>query len=156
MRKVVLILVLLPLTPAFALAQSASDSWDNLKQLQPGQKVEVVDAKMKTLKGTFIAFSDDSISLRDGKTEQSVVRADVVRISVRDASHRTRNILLGIGIGAGAGIAVGFGIDEGVRHVSGEGGSYLYAPVLAAAGAGLGALAGGLPAGTRTIYRAHK
>ncbi len=149
--------VFLVLFPSFALAQSAQDSWDNLKQLQPGQRIEVVDSSMKSLKGEFVSVSDDAISLRVGKkNEQGVPRAEVIRVSVRDTSHRTRNMLIGMGVGAGAGLAAGYGIDQGVRHIGGEGGSYLYMPVLAAAGGSLGALVGGLPAGTRTIYRVKK
>lgn len=146
----------LVLLPTFTLAQSTQDSWDNLKQLVPGQKIEVVASSMKTLKGEFTSVSDEAISFRVGKAEQALPRAEVIRVSVRDTSHRTRNMLIGMGVGAGAGLLAGYGIDEGVRHVSGEGGSYLYMPVLAAAGGGLGALAGGLPAGSRTIYRVKK
>jgi hypothetical protein len=156
MNRTILSISLLLLLPALSLAQSGTDSWGNLKQLQPGQKIEVVDSSMKSFKGKFLSVTDEAISLRAGKGEQSVERAKVVRVSVRDTSHRKRNMLIGLGIGAGAGLGAGFGIDEGVRHVSGEGGSYLFAPVLAAAGGAAGALAGGLPAGSRTIYRAKK
>ncbi len=156
MKRVIETLLILLLVPGFGWAKSAQNNWDDLKQLTPGQKIEVVDSKMKTLKGTFVSVSDEAISLQVGKSEESVTRANVVRVSVRDTSHRTRNMLLLAGVGAGAGLGAGFGIDEGVRHVSGEGGSYLFAPVLAATGAGLGALAGGLPAGSRTIYRVKK
>jgi len=157
MTKARLMFVFLVLVPAFALAQSAQDSWDTLKQLQPGQTIQVVDSSMKSFKGEFVSVSDVGISLRAGKkNEQSVPRAEVVRVSVSDTSHRTRNMLIGMGFGAGGGLAAGYGIDEGVRHVSCEGGSYVYMPVLAAAGGGLGALAGGLPAGWRTIYRVKK
>ena len=47
---------------------------------------------MKTLKGAFVSVSDEVISLEAGKGEESVVRANVVRVSVRDTSHRTRNM----------------------------------------------------------------
>jgi len=150
------VLVFLLVAPLFVLGQSAQDSWDNLKQLRSGQKIQVVDSSMKTLKGDFVSVSDEGIALRAGKKEQTVPRDKVIRVSVRDTSHRTRNMLIGMGAGAGAGLAAGYGIDEGVRHVSGEGGSYLYMPILAAAGAGLGALVGGVPAGWRTIYRVTK
>jgi hypothetical protein len=108
--------VFLVLIPSFALAQSTQYSWDNLKQLQPGQKIEAVDSSMKTLKGEFISVSDEAISLRAAKkNEQGVPRAEAIRVSVRDTSHRTRNMLIGMGVGAGAGLAAGYGIDQGVR-----------------------------------------
>ena len=137
------------------MAKEPQASWDSLKQLQAGQKIEVVDIHLKALKGQFVAISDEAISLREGKGEQSVARADVVRVSTRDSSHRTRNMLILAAVGAGAGLGGGWAIDEYARQVSGEGGSYLYTPVLAAAGAGLGAVAG-LPTGWRTLYRAEK
>ena len=62
--------------------------------------------KMKSLKGEFVSFTDEAIVLREGKTEQSVARADVMRVSVRDTSHRTRNMLIGAAIGVGAGLAL--------------------------------------------------
>ena len=155
MKRATLALVCLLWIPFFCLARQTHDSWNNLKQLQPGQKIEVVDIHMKALKGEFVSISDEAISLRYGKNEQSVARGDVVRVSTRDSSHRARNMLILAAVGAGAGLGGGLAIDEGARHVSGEGGSYLYTPVLAAAGAGLGALAG-LPTGWRTLYRAEK
>jgi hypothetical protein len=156
MGRATLAFLLMLLTPAFASAQSARESWDNLKQLHAGQKIEVIDTSMKSHHGRFVSVSDDTLSLQEGKSEQAIAREQVIRVSIRDTSKRTRNMLIGIGAGAGAGLGAGYLVDEGMRHVSGEGGSYLYTPILAAAGAGLGALVGGLPAGSQTIYRAPK
>ena len=87
------------------MAQSAQDSWDNLKQLRPGQKIEVVETSMKSLHGPFIAVSEDALTLEVGKSQESVERAKVVRVTVRDTSHRTRNMLLGAGILGGIALA---------------------------------------------------
>lgn len=152
MKRATLAFAFLFLPQPFLLAQSAKDSWDNLKQLQPGQKIEVVDMKMKTLKGEFVSFTDDGITLRDGGTEQSVAHADVVRVTVRDTSHRTRNMLLGSAIGGGIAIAATI---VPLAANSNEGNSCGACIAAIAAGFGGGAALGAFP-GSRTIYRAPK
>ncbi len=152
MRRATRALACLLLAPALARAQSAKDSWDNLKQLKPGQRVKVVDKQMKTLKGEFVSFTDEAISLREKNGEQSVERAKVVRVSVRDTSHRTRNMLLGAAIGGG--IAVAATIVPLAAN-SNEGNSCGVCVAGIAAGFGGGAALGAIP-GNRTVYRATK
>ena len=150
MRKAMPTLLLLLWFPMFALAQSAKDSWDNLRQLRPGQKIEVEDMKMQSLKGRFVSLTDDAISLRVGKVEQAVARADVMRVSTRDTSHRTRNMLIGSGILGGIAL-----IPSAVllAQQSNEGNSCAACAAAIAAGFGGGAAIGALP-GSKTIYRA--
>jgi hypothetical protein len=129
---------------------SGLDSWDNLKQLQPGQKIEVVDMKLKSLKGTFVSFSAEAISLRVMSAEVSVKRPDVMRVSLRENSKRTRNLLIGLGIGAAGGLAAGVGLMEREPGYAGAvaGTTVLFAVV----GAGLG-----VPfPGYQTIYRVKR
>jgi len=152
MRKAILVLVFLLLVPAFALAQSAKDSWGNLKQLRAGQKIEVVDTSMKSLRGPLVSVSEEAITLRVGKSQECIERAKVVRVSVRDNSHRARNMLLGSGILGGidlAATAVPLGIS------SNEGTSCGACAAAIAAGFGGGAALGAIP-GSRTVYRAKK
>ena len=152
MKKATRALAYLLLAPALTLAQAAKDSWDNLRQLKPGQRIEVVDKQMKTLKGEFVSFTDEAISLREASGEQSVERVNVVRVSVRDTSHRTRNMLLGAAIGGG--IAVAATVVPLVAN-SNEGNSCGVCVAAIAAGFGGGAALGALP-GSRTVYRAKK
>lgn len=145
-------LAFLFLLPALALAVSPQDSWDSLKQLQPGQKIEVIDSSMKSLHGAFVSVSDEAISLRAGKTEETVTRANVVRVSVRDTSHRTRNMLLGAGILGGIALAItavplGISRNEGTHCGS--------CAAVIAGGFGGGAAIGAIP-GSRTVYRVKK
>jgi hypothetical protein len=152
MRKAILVLVFLLLVPAFALAQSAKDSWGNLKQLRAGQKIEVVDTSMKSLRGPLVSVSEEAITLRVGKSQECIERAKVVRVSVRDNSHRARNMLLGSGILGGialAATAVPLGISGN------EGTSCGACAAAIAAGFGGGAALGAIP-GSRTVYRAKK
>jgi hypothetical protein len=152
MRRVIETLLLLLMMPGFGWTQSSQNNWDNLKQLRPGQKIEVVDSSMKTLKGTFVSVSEEAISLRAGKSEKSVLRANVARVGVRDTSHRRRNMLLGAGIAGGlALISAGLGL----AYSSNEGKVCGYCVVAIVAGFGGGAALGAFP-GSRTIYRVKK
>ena len=60
---------------------------------------------MKSLRGPFVSVSEEAITLQVGKSQESIERAKVVRVSVRDTSHRTRNMLLGSGILGGITLA---------------------------------------------------
>jgi hypothetical protein len=151
--KMILASALVFLAPALARTQSAIGSWDTLKQLQPGQKIEVVDSHLKKVKGEFVSLTDEAISLRDGKQQQSVTRAEVMRVSVRDTSHRKRNMILGAAIGGGAALTIGLLANA---QASNEGtGCDGCVAGFAAAAAGGGAALGAIPS-FRTIYRAKK
>ena len=152
MKRLIGTLLLLAMVPGFGSAQSLQTNWDNLKQLRPGQKIEVVDSNMKALKGAFVSFSDEAIALRVGKSEESVLRANVVRVSVRDTSHRTRNMLLGSGVLGGIALIPGV-IGLAARSNEGNGCGYCVAAIVA--GFGGGAALGAFP-GYRTIYRVKK
>jgi len=151
MKTMVLVLFSLLSTTTFTLSQPMQASWDNLKQLRPGQKVEVVDAKMKTYNGKFASFTDEAITIHEGKTDVTVPRADIVRVSVRDNSHRTRNMLLGAAIGGGVAIAVTI---VPLVSSSNEGNGCGICVAGIAAGFGGGTALGMIP-GHRTIYRAQ-
>jgi len=135
------------------MAQSAHDSWDNLKQLHPGQKIEVVDSGMKSFRGPFVSVSEEAITLQVGKSQEFIERAKVVRVSVRDTSHRTRNMMIGAAVGVGAGLALTIPLEI---QQSNEGNSL--AGAMAGVTAGLGGAGLGLGAipGNRTIYRVKK
>ncbi len=152
------ILVTMVSIPLFA-QQRPNQSWDDLNRLQAGQKVQVVQMDMKSLKGRFLGFSEEAISVRVKEDEVAVARADVLRISLRGKPKRLRNTVIGMGIGAGLGLAVGavgdarsggnpastgFGPDLGKR---------IYTPL----GFVIGGVVGvAIPPSYRTIYRAEK
>jgi hypothetical protein len=178
MRKLLLGLVILFLAPALASGQtvnapnrlwaaqpqsppSGESDWSSLQQLRVGQKIEVVDTNLKKLKGTFLSFSEEAISLRVGKDEVGVQRPNVLRVSLRGKSKRLRNALIGMAIGAGAGVAAieicaqassrfSFSpcLGQDFRAVA----YAILVPVGGAAGAGIGAA---FPPGYQTIYRAE-
>ena len=53
MTKAILLLTILLIVPAGISAQSSEDSWDNLRQLRSGQRIEVVDMKLNSRQGAF-------------------------------------------------------------------------------------------------------
>ena len=128
------------------------DSWDNLNRLQAGQKVQVVQMDMKSLKGTFLGFTDEMISLRVKNNEVGVHREEVVRVSLGGKRKRGLSALVGAGLGFGLGAAVGPavassgepGLDAGVGAIIGAG-----------AGAGVGAAVPFI-GGYETIYRVKR
>ncbi len=155
---------LLLVTTIFSISLLAQEpgehSWENLQQLRVGQKIEVVDTNLKKLKGTFLSFSEEAISLRVKKQEVGIQRPNVLRVSLREKSKRLRNALIGMAIGAGAGVAV---VEICAQASSGlspclgqdfRGIAYaILVPVGGAVGAGIGAA---VPPGYQTIYRAKK
>ena len=151
MKRIIETIALLLLVAGFGWANSSQNNWDNLKELRTGQKIEVVDSNMKTHSGTFVSASDQAISLRAGKGVESVLRGNVVRVSVRDNSHRSRNMLLAAGVVGGIAL-IPSAIVLGQQ--SNEGNSCAGCVAAIAAGFGGGAALGAIPT-NRTIYRAN-
>lgn len=142
------------LTAFAAWPASAADpqDWNNVRQLQAGQKIEVIRSDGKRTQGRFAAAGDDEVRVRDGNSEVVIARQQVFRISSLEQSRRMRNLLLGMAIGAGAGLAVGAATDSSFS----EEGEYLAKTIFTPVGAGAGAALGASFAGFETIYRRPK
>jgi len=154
MKRLTLVLLASLLSSGIAIAGTKDPaSWDNLKQLRAGDKIDVIDQTLKSYRGTFVSVSDAAISLESKKDSFTVERANVLRVSVHDSSRRTRNMLIGAAIGAGAGLAASVPVQVQTSN-EGTSSAGLVAGVTAgAAGAGL---AIGSTMGYRTIYRTGK
>ena len=87
-------------------------NWDNLKSLTRGQEIRVVMNSVKSYQGQFESLSDDGITLRQAAGEQTLARKDVLRVSWKGQSHRTRNAVIGAVVGAGLGLAAGLETDH--------------------------------------------
>ncbi|MCJ7504442.1 MAG: hypothetical protein MUP80_15490, partial [Acidobacteriia bacterium] len=152
MQRLILLVVGSIVLAGQLLAQTAQDSWDNLRQLQAGEKIEVVDMKLKSFKGTFLSLSEEVISVRVKQDDVVIERAKVLRVTDREHSKVGRNMILCLAIGAGAGAAI-------LAALPGEGSSSAEEAIRAAVvpiGAGPGRGGGAaLPRGYRTIYRAE-
>jgi hypothetical protein len=159
MRNVLQITLSLVLLATLAGAQSPEQSWDNLRSLGIGEKIQVVDQKLKSQNGTFVSFSEEAITFQAGQGEVTVERSDVFRVSSRERGRsRGRNALRGFLVGGGIGLGIGVAmLASGALDVpTGEAllGTLVQAPLsFGLPGAGIGAA---LPPGHPTIYRAER
>jgi hypothetical protein len=134
MRKYLfLICVLLTSCPSWAQRDPAS--WDNLKALQPGQKLQVQETNSTKISGTFLSVTDGAISVEAGASPQLVPRQEVRSVKLMENRHRLRNALIGAGVGAGAGAGIAAAAWESDGFFGGKGKG-------AAVGVGIGALGG--------------
>ena len=83
---VIVLLLFLTHSDALAAKEPREQSWENLRQLQGGRKVQVVQMNLKSLKGTLLAVSEEAISLRVKQNEVTVPRPDVLRVSSLEQS----------------------------------------------------------------------
>jgi hypothetical protein len=132
MREIFLSICILVL-PGAALAQIDKTSWANLRGLQAGQSIQVVDSASKKHTGTFMSISETAISLRVATGEQSIQKQDVRTVKLNTNKRRARNTLVGGAVGGGIGAVTGAIIgaathkgcasEEFCFDVIGEGGS---------------------------------
>lgn len=98
---------------AFAATLSAADpNWANVKSLTVGAEIRV-SSPDKKFQGQLQSVTDESLVIVAANTEQSLPRAQVLKVSTKGESHRKRNTLIGLGIGAGTGLGIGAGLDHG-------------------------------------------
>ena len=139
--------------------QKPEQSWENLRTLRVGEKIQVVDQKLKSQNGTFVAFSDDVITFQADKDEVAIQRADVLRVTSRERSKRKRNALIGLAVGAAAGAAALAAPLAGncCNPDVGSAGVAIVVGAGAALAGGVGAAVGAaIPSGHPTIYRAER
>jgi len=108
MGRLILTILALALTPVASWAQAPKDSWENLKQLQSGHKIKVVDMGLKAWDGRLVSVSDEAITIRDKRTQQEITvqRAKVFRVTDLQRSKRGRNALIGLVLGSVVGAAL--------------------------------------------------
>jgi hypothetical protein len=99
--------------PALMLARdSKQSSWQNLQQLTAGQRIEVTKTDGRSVRGTFVSFADQSISVHGKQQDVTISRTDVARVQLRP-NRRGRYMWIGAAVGAGAGAAAGAGAGLG-------------------------------------------
>src|SRR3990170_999623 len=121
MQRMLSAILIALLAPAFGFSQEARDSWDSLKQLQPGHKIKIVDMSLKSWDGRLLSVSDEAITIREKQKQQEITveRAKVFRVTDLQRSRRARSALIGLAIGASLGAVVGALFrDEAPRHTS--------------------------------------
>ncbi|MGO9269543.1 MAG: hypothetical protein ACLQOO_04680 [Terriglobia bacterium] len=153
LQRLIMAALFLAVGPGLGYAREGEENWENLKQLQVGQKIEVVDMTLKSLAGTFVSFSDDAISLRIRNNDFTVRRPDVLRVSLH-GNKRPRNALIGAAIGAAAGAAIAAWLGSG--ECPGSQNCTTVALASVSVSGGIGAGLGALAPGDRTLYRAER
>ncbi len=156
MRKL-LIGVCLLAVPCVSWAQKKQASWENLKALRAGEKIEVVEMSLKMHKGTVVTVSEETLNFREGATNQIIKKENVMRMTQLEKSHRLRNALIFGAVGAGVGAGIGVGAGGGCHH------SFIITCSAAkrAAFGGVSGLVVGFPIGAAvpshdTIYRSER
>ena len=124
-----------------------SSQWQNLAQIKPGTKVQVVENSLKSTSGKFVGFSETDLTLKVEDKEVVILKDQVHRVSI-SGKNRKRNTLIGLAVGVGTGAAVGAAANRVVGEAWVVPGTMLGHACL---GAGIGAL---VPA-AKTVYSAE-
>jgi hypothetical protein len=147
MRRAIETLLILLLVPGFGWAKSSQNDWGNLKQLAPAQPIRIVLNGGSSYGGVFLSASDSAISVRLTTGEQTFERQNVLRLSTKGTSRRTRNALVGAAVGVGGALAIG-----GICHAKLNAEGYPNNHCLDAATIGPGAaIGGGIGAGIAAL-----
>jgi hypothetical protein len=158
MRKLLVLICVLGL-PCASRAQSNSASWDNLKVVQLGEKIQVTETGSKKVSGAFVSVSEGSLSVEGEGGPQTIQRQDVRNVRLAKHGHRLRNTLIGAGVGAGVSAGIGAALAKPCQASQ----TYCIDPVTqrefagacAVIGLAIGATIGALIPSHVTIYRVH-
>ena len=134
----------LPTALAQEIGQTWFGTWEAVKAIPSGEKLDVKLKTGKTVKGTLTSVSDTGVNLGRGSDAVTIGRDEIRQVyhAVKKSSGKPalRGALIGAAIGAG-GIAIAAAADD-TRGTDGELAAVLVAVTLA--GAGVGALIGSL------------
>ncbi len=125
----------------FAVTAFANENWASVKSLTIGGEIKVSAADGKSFRGQLQSATDDSLVILAANTQQSLPRAQVLKIWTKGESHRKRNTLIGLGIGAGAGLGIGVGVDHQCGYscfISNNWGKAIFTPLGALIGTIIG------------------
>ena len=157
MRKLLAAMCIL-LVSSTSWAQNKSSSWDNLRTLQAGEKIQVRAFKSKKITGDFLSVSDTTIQVQTEEGSQTIHRQDVRSVKLAKHQHRLRNALILAGVGAGAGAGIGAAAHHGCSASQtfclDIGGRSLPAGIGAVVGFLGGAAVGALLPSHETVYSA--
>lgn len=134
----VLLAVQQPITLARSQTMPATGTWEAVKAVAPGEKLEVKLKSGKTVKGALMSASDVGLSLARGRDTISVNRDEVRQVYRLIAKSSATPILIGAGVGA----AIGAGGTAASAVTDDREGVRARATLLPLVGAGVGALVG--------------
>jgi hypothetical protein len=136
---------------ALSVVSAQTSTWDKVRVIAPSTELRLATDAAPLLRGQFQAASEADLVLRTAVATQTLLRPQIVSVSVKKQGHRLRNTFIGLGVGLGVGLAVG-AIDAAgcTKLLCG-----LAVPVYGAIGLIGGTATGALwpTGGWRTIYR---
>lgn len=124
-----------------------SSQWQDLAQIKPGTKVQVVENSLKSTSGEFVGFSETDLTLKVEDKQVAILKDQIHRVSI-SGKNRKRNTLIGLAVGAGTGAAVGAAANRVV-------GEAWVVPGMMLSYAGVGAGIGALVPAAKTVYTAE-
>ena len=153
MRRILFLICILGLPSA--LRAQTNQAWANLRGLNAGWKIQIVEMNSKKHSGAFVSFSETAITFQDIAGAQTIPRQNVRKVKLGTNKRRLRNTLIGaaVGVGAGAGLGVGASADASCKSFcfGGNIGKAVFTPMGALVGVLIGAL---IPTGGwREIYK---
>jgi hypothetical protein len=137
-----------------ALLRGTAD-WNNLAALAGAAEVRVQFSGSHAVRGRVENVTADSLTMDAGSGQETFMRQQIIRVSVKQKARRGRNTILGLAIGAGLGGALGGATaSECSGSICGGYGAAAIASGIGA-GAAIAAIIGVLvPAGGwREVYR---
>ena len=106
-RTAVIVLILVGLLSVPAQAQMIPGRWEKVAALKLGPRITVELKSGDRLEGQFEELSPSGLLLRTGSAQAAIPRADIARITTREADRLRNGVLLGAAIG---GAAIGGGV----------------------------------------------
>jgi hypothetical protein len=140
--------ILIVATSCAVSGQTHPSTWENLKTLAPGQKIQVVETSQKKHSGVFVNATDTAIVYTRADGDRTVQRQDVRSVKLMKGRH-LRNTLIGAGVGAGAGAGITAAAWESGGFFGGRGVGAAVGGVIGGLG---GAIAGAVLPSHETIY----
>jgi hypothetical protein len=107
-------MLLLLFAAGTAAAQSPKANWPNVQKIQIGQEIQVFLADGKSFRGPIQSVTGESLVVVAATSQQSLARAQILKVRIKGPSHRARNTLIGLALGTGSGLAIGAGLDHSV------------------------------------------
>ena len=131
------------LIPALLSAQSA---WDNLRNIQPGRKVEVRQTGGKKISARFQSASETAVTVQAGRETRSIPREQVASVSLVIGKSRGAKAAIAGGVTGGV-LATMVGISCGASHGCEDGMEYVIIGI---------PMYSGIAAGIASLFPPHR
>jgi|HubBroStandDraft_6_1064221.scaffolds.fasta_scaffold580461_2 hypothetical protein len=104
--KLTLLLVL-----AAGTAAAQKTNWANVKGLPVGGEIRVSLDGGRSYRGQVQNVTDESLVMVAASSQESLARAQIMKVATKGENHRIRNTFIGLAAGAGGGAGIGAGLD---------------------------------------------